>query len=79
MSTRAKAKRTSHSKSRTAKVGLKKGYPSYYRNSTTILSSMIGGAVIGSYISPVIGSITGGIAGAVIGSMNKERHKVERA
>lgn len=55
----------------------KRGYPSYYRNSTTILSSMIGGAVIGSYISPIIGSITGGVLGAYIGSKNKEKHILE--
>lgn len=55
-----------------------KAYPANYRNSTTILSSMIGGAVMGSYASPVVGSITGGVVGAYIGSRNKERHKIER-
>lgn len=47
----------------------------FFRNSDTILSSMIGGAIVGSYINPGIGSVIGGAAGAFVGFKHKEKHQ----
>lgn len=62
---------------KTKKINQKNGlvFHSFFRNSDTILSSMIGGAIVGSYINPGLGSIIGGAAGVFIGIKHKEKHQ----